>query len=92
LERLSLAHATRRHRHADEVVLELAVLLRRDGFTDTAESLEGAVAANLPDVALTILEREAIVWVLDDPPAGELAALRGLLLEEHVWRVREGLG
>jgi hypothetical protein len=50
------------------------------------------VAANLPDVALTILEREAIVWVLDDPPAGELAALRGLLLEEHVWRVREGLG
>ena len=27
-------------------------------FTDTAESLDGAVAANLPDVALTILERE----------------------------------
>jgi hypothetical protein len=33
-----------------------------------------------------------IIEVLDDPPAGELAALRGLLLEEHVWRVREGLG
>jgi hypothetical protein len=30
--------------------------------------------------------------VLDDPPAGELAELRAVLLEEHVWRVREGLG
>ena len=75
----------------DEAVLELAVLLRRGGFADTADSLEGAVAANLPDVALTILEREAVIWVLDDPPVGELAALCGLLLEEHVWRQREGL-
>ena len=77
---------------ADEAVLELARLLRRGGFTDTAESLDGAVAASLPDVALTILEREAIVWVLLDPPAGALADLRGVLLEEHVWRRREGLG
>ena len=76
---------------ADEVALELAVRPRRGGFTDTAESLEGAVAANLPDVALTILEREAIVSVLDDPPAGALAELRGVLLQEHVWRKREGL-
>ena len=76
---------------ADEAVLDLARFLRRGGFTDTAESLESAVASNLPDVALTILEREAIVWVLDDSPAGELAELRGLLLGEHVWRQREGL-
>jgi hypothetical protein len=76
---------------ADEAVLELAVLLRRGGFTDTAESLEGAVAANLLDVALTIPEREAIVWVLDDPPAGALAEFRAVLLREHVWRRREGL-
>lgn len=76
---------------AAEVVLELAVRLRRNGFIDTAESLEGAMAANLPDVALTILEREAIIWVLDDTAAGELAALRGLLVEEDVWRRREGL-
>ena len=73
---------------ADEAVLDLARSLRRGGFTDTAKSLEGAVASNLPDVALTILEREAIVWVLDDPPASELAELRGLLLGEHVWRQR----
>ena len=53
---------------ADEAVLDLARLLRRGGFTDTAESLEGAVAASLPDVAPTILERAAIVWVLGDPP------------------------
>jgi hypothetical protein len=52
----------------------------------------GAAASNLADVALTILERGTIVWVLDDPPAGELAALRAVLLDEHVWRVREGLG
>jgi hypothetical protein len=76
---------------AAEVVLELAVRLRRNGFIDTAASLEGAMAANLPDVGLTILEREAIIWVLDDSPAGELAALRGLLVEEDVWRRREGL-
>jgi hypothetical protein len=52
----------------DTVILELAVLLRRGGFTDTAETLEGAVAANQLDIALTILEREAIISVLDDPP------------------------
>ena len=76
---------------ADEAALDLAHLLRRGGFTDTAESLEGAVAANVPDVALTILEREAIVWVLDDRPAGALAELRRVLLQEHAWRQREGL-
>ena len=76
---------------ADEAALDLARLLRRGGFTDTAESLEGAVAANVPDVALTILEREAIVWVLDDRPAGALAELRRVLLQEHAWRQREGL-
>lgn len=59
---------------ADEAVLELAlIILRRGGFVDIAESLEGAVAADLPDVGLTILEREAVLWVLDDPPANGLA-------------------
>jgi hypothetical protein len=75
----------------DAAVLELATLLRRGGFTDTAETLEGAVAANQPDVALTILEREAIIWVLDDPPTGALAEFRAVLLQEHVARVRDGL-
>ena len=41
-------------------------------------------------VALSIADREAILRVLDDPPAG-LAELRGVLLAEHERRVREGL-
>ena len=72
-------------------VLELAVILRRAGYADAADTLEGAVAANEPDVALTILEREAIIWVLDDTPTRALAQLRAVLLEEHVGRVRDGL-
>jgi hypothetical protein len=39
---------------------------------------------------LHILERAAIGW-LDDPPAGELAELRGVLIGEHVQRKRLGL-
>ena len=74
------------------VILELAVLLRRGGFTDTAETLEGAIAANQLDIALTILEREAIIWVLDDPPTKALAELRAVLLREHVGRVRDDVG
>ena len=78
---------------ADEAALDLARLLRAGGFTDTAEKPRGRCCrASVPDVALTILERAAIVWVLDDRPAGELAELRGVLLGEHVQRKREGLG
>jgi hypothetical protein len=40
-------------------------------------------------LALTITEREAIIRTLDDPPDG-LAELRGVLLREHKWSVREG--
>ena len=72
-------------------VLELAVLLRRAGFTDTADTLEDDVAANRPDIALTIHEREAIISVLEDPPPGSLAELRAVLLQEHVGHVRDGL-
>lgn len=41
-------------------------------------------------VALSIDDRERILQALDDPPDG-LAELRGVLLREHEWRVREGL-
>jgi hypothetical protein len=41
-------------------------------------------------LALTIDDREAILRALDDPP-DSLAELRGVLLREHEWRVREGL-
>jgi hypothetical protein len=72
-------------------VLGLADLLRRGGFTDTADTLEDGVAANRPDIALTILAREAMIWALHDPPTKALSELRAVLLEEHVGRVRDGL-
>jgi hypothetical protein len=40
--------------------------------------------------ALTIGEREAILRVLENS-SEELAELRGALLREHGWRMREGL-
>ena len=65
----------------DEDVLELAVLLRRGGFADTADTLQADVAANRPDIAHTILAREAMIGALDDPPTKALSELRGVLLE-----------
>jgi len=41
-------------------------------------------------LGLSIEERETILAVLDDPPAG-LEELRGVLLNEVEWRRREGL-
>jgi hypothetical protein len=35
-------------------------------------------------------DREAIIRTLDDAP-DSLAELRGVLLREHEWRLREGL-
>jgi hypothetical protein len=72
-------------------LLDLAVMLRRFDYAHAADTIEGAVVAGLPDVALTIPDRTAILLVLDEPPAGPLANLRGLLLAEHVGRVRDGL-
>ena len=74
----------------DNLVLELAGLLRDAEFRDTADLLEHAYDTECRLIALTIASREAILRVLDDPPDG-LAELRGVLLQEHEWRVREGL-
>ena len=74
----------------DQDVLELAKLLRSAGFDDTAERLEDAYDAETKVLALTVPEREEILRALDDPP-GSLAELRGVLLREHDWLVREGL-
>ena len=41
-------------------------------------------------LTLKITERETILLALDDPPSG-LEELRGVLLQEREWRVREGL-
>jgi len=75
---------------ADKDVLELARLLREVEFDEVAVRLEGAWDAETKVLALTIEDRERILRALDDPPAG-LAELRGVLLLEHEWRVREGL-
>jgi hypothetical protein len=41
-------------------------------------------------LALTLVDRESILWALDDPPES-LAELRAVLLQEIAWRQREGL-
>jgi hypothetical protein len=74
----------------DEDVLDLARLLHDAGFDDTAEAIVVALEAEEEIVGLTVEDREAILRTLDDPPVG-LAQLRGVLLTEHDWRVREGL-
>jgi hypothetical protein len=56
----------------------------------TASYLTLAVEAGRSVVALTIEDRERIIRALGDRPDG-LAELRGVLLREHEWRVREGL-
>jgi hypothetical protein len=43
---------------------------------DAPPPIEAAVAAGLPDAALTIADRTAILLVLDEPPAGPLSRLR----------------
>ena len=42
-------------------------------------------------MALTIDERERILWALDDAHTRALTELRGVLLEEHVWRSENGV-
>ena len=71
----------------DEDVRELIKLV-----DEPARSfLEKALALNSEVVALTIDDRERILWVLDDVRTEALAELRGVLLQEHEWRAREGL-
>ena len=76
---------------ADAAVLELARLVRAAGFDNTAERLERAWDVETKVLALTIGEREELLRALDDPSTDALAQLRGVLLREHEWRVREGL-
>ena len=74
----------------DKDVLSLARLLHDAGFDETAETLVVALESEQGIVGLSIEDREVILRTLDDPPAG-LAKLRGVLLNELEWRVREGL-
>jgi hypothetical protein len=74
----------------DTEMLAPARLLREVDFDDVAEKLEKGYDAETKVLALTIGDREAILRAIDDPPDG-LAELRGVLLREREWRVRDGL-
>jgi hypothetical protein len=74
----------------DECALELVRRLRRAELTHQADTIEGALVAEQPDVALTIPDRVAVLTVLDDPPKG-LEELRAVLLSEQKWRRSEGM-
>jgi len=70
---------------------ELATMVRAAGADDVADRLDQALADEVKLLALTIDERAVILNALDDPPDG-LAELRAVLVNEHQWRQREGLG
>ena len=69
---------------------DLAELDRGAGADHLADRLKVAVDDGVALLALTIDERAVILDQLEDPPDG-LAELRGVLLNEHQWRQREGL-
>jgi hypothetical protein len=71
----------------DEDVRELIKLVDEP----TRSFLEKSLALDSGVVALTIEDRERILGALDDVRTDALAELRGLLLQEHEWRGREGL-
>ena len=56
----------------------------------TAERLERAYDREARIVALDVPDREAILRVLEECPE-DLLELRATLLQEHVWRTRQGL-
>lgn len=64
---------------SDELVLELAGRLRREGFEWTAVRLERALMWGEQSVSFTPVDRECVFQVLDDPPAG-LVQLRAAVL------------
>ena len=71
----------------DEDVRELIKLVDEP----TRSFLEKSLALDSEVVALTIEDRERVLWALDDVRSEALAELRAMLLQEHEWRVREGL-
>lgn len=74
-------------RVATDDVRELARLVDEP----TRSVLEKALGLGTAVVALTIDDRERILWALDDVRTDGLAELRAVLLREHERRQREGL-
>ena len=73
-----------------EHALELVSMLTGAGFDRTARLLLRAITNGEEFVALTVVDRECILGVLDDPPIA-LSELRGALFGELNWR-RSGVG
>ena len=71
----------------DEDVRELITVVDEP----TRSLLEKSLSLDTEVVALTIEDRERILWALDDARTDPLAELRGVLLAEHEWRAKEGL-
>jgi hypothetical protein len=73
--------------------IERLIRLLRDetGFDEPAGLLERHLNRGAVIVGLSISDRERLLIALQDPPGGPLAELRGILLEEHRGRVRDGL-
>jgi hypothetical protein len=71
----------------DDDVRELARLVDEP----TRSVLEKGLALGTVVLALTIEDRERILWALDDARTDALAELRAVLLQEHEWRSQEGL-
>jgi len=69
----------------DDDVRELITLVGEP----TRSLLERSLAMEAEIVALTIEDRERILWALDDVRTDALIELRGVLLQEQ--RAREGL-
>ena len=73
----------------DAATAELATMVRAQMPT-LADRLNRALGDGVSLLALTMDERAIILATLEDPPDG-LAELRGVLVNEHQWRQREGL-
>lgn len=65
--------------------------VRAAGADELADRLEQVLDDEVTLLALTIDERAIILASLEDPPDG-LAEFRAVLMNEHQWREREGLG
>ena len=74
----------------DRLVLTIASNLRDAGLGTTAGRLENGYDRETKLLAFSIAERDDILQVLVDCPEG-LGELRAVLIQEHAWRVREGL-
>lgn len=72
-------------------VRELIALLRRAGLDAVATKLDRDADVEAHMFNLTIVDREAMLRVLDDPPTDALEGVRGVLLRDQESFQREGL-